>query len=86
MQRVADVLGCETDDLTYLAKIHFAGVGSERQTVHPEVLKMLDAMINKANDDDELRKLWPKASAAAKKAALAVLRSMADNSTEEEQQ
>lgn len=74
MQRVADVLGCETDDLTYVAKMHFAG--SDSQQILPEVLMMLENRINAVNEDKELRMLWEKASPAAKKAALAVLRSM----------
>lgn len=47
--------------------------------IHPEVINMLEARINEAEEDKELEKLWGRASIAAKKAALAVLKSMEEN-------
>jgi transcriptional regulator with XRE-family HTH domain len=77
MQRIADVLGCETDDLTYIAKLRFAE--PDPRPNNQDILTMLEARIITVSEDKELKELWASASPAAKKAALAVLRSMKEN-------
>lgn len=77
MQRIADVLGCETDDLTYPARLRFDI--SQPQRFHSDVIKIIDDRIDALESYEEMRRLWQKASPAAKKAALAVLKSMAEN-------
>lgn len=53
-----------------------------RQPLHPIVVKLLDEAIEtgeKSDEDREMQQLWEKASPVARKAALAVLRSMKEN-------
>lgn len=47
--------------------------------IHPDVIQMLEDRANVTDEDRELKKLWENASTAAKRAALAVLRSMQEN-------
>lgn len=50
--------------------------------LHPDVLKLLDEMVEdgeKRDEDREMKELWEKASPVARKAALAVLKSIAEN-------
>ena len=67
----------ETDDLTYIAKLRFAE--PDPRPYNQDILAMLEARIITVSEDKELKELWASASPAAKKAALAVLRSMKEN-------
>lgn len=84
-KKIADAMGISTQELMERATDSFVSIGSRLSVdpaampIHPEVINMLEARINEAEEDKELEKLWGRASIAAKKAALAVLKSMEEN-------
>lgn len=94
IQRIADTLGCKTDDLLVRSKM---SLELPRVSFHPNVVSMVQ---NRAEgrqmmafdsapaptalneDDEELIRLWSDATPTAKQAALAVLKAMKDIKSE----
>lgn len=88
IQRIADTLGCKTDDLLVKREMSF---GLPSRPFHPDVVSILqnrtqgrqlmafDSLPEPTGldeDDEELIRLWSDATPAAKQAALAVLKAM----------
>lgn len=86
IQKIADVLGCQTDDLitaqpspdpSYVMEL-FAGAS---QPFHPSIIAMLEerARPQTPQEDAKMAVLWRSASLRAKRAAIAVLESIAES-------
>ena len=76
IEKMARIFGCDTDDLLATKELAFV---SASVPLSQKVTDMLAARIEQSSEDRELKKLWENASTAAKRAALAVLRSMQEN-------
>lgn len=83
IQRIADTLGCKTDDLLIKNKMSMSSeirlpFGSPAFEAVAARIAALDAKNRSslAPDDEELIQLWTNASDTAKQAALAVLKAM----------
>lgn len=84
IQRIADVLGCKTDDLLMEGAGSMIDLfSSASQKFHPSVVESLDNRIRKETlaEDAKLAVLWRTASVQAKRAAIAVLESMKEDIT-----
>lgn len=73
IEKIAQIFGCDSNDLLATKELKFVEYSIP---VSPSVLKILEDRIERSTEDDQLRKLWPEASPTARRAALAVLRSM----------
>lgn len=73
IEKMARIFGCKTDDLLATRRMNFPEMS---QAISPYVLEMIDERVTESMEDTELEDLWFHATPAAKKAALAVLRSM----------
>ena len=80
IQRIADVLGCKTDDLIVekTEPIEFLDFVGSSQSFHQSLLAALEARTKPETpqEDAKLAVLWRSATLQAKRAAIAVLESM----------
>ena len=81
IQKIADVLGCRTDDLlvdeTSSSRLMDLFITAP-QAFHPSVIASLESRIRQETpkEDAEMAVLWRSASPVSKRAAIAVLKSM----------
>lgn len=81
-QKVARAMGIDVQTLMERCPDSKVSIGSKMTLqitsapIHSDVIDMLEDRANVSDEDEELKSLWKTASPAAKKAALAVLKSM----------
>lgn len=73
IEKMSKIFGCDTDDLLSTKDLDFVSI---RKPFSQSVIKLIEDKIKRSDEDTELRSLWSNATPAARKAALAVLRSM----------
>ncbi len=82
IQKIADVLGCQTDDLLIEGNSSMINMfNGAPQRFHPLVAELLDNRIQQETleEDAKLAALWRTASIHAKRAAITILESMRED-------